>query len=232
MLSENWSSMQSHDFLMLLLALLPGLLTAEVVRILTTPIERKLLDRAVQALLYTFVTHCAWAGASGLISLMFSFQVTGVWQLLGLGASSIVLALAITWIINSDRLHVLLRRIGVSKAGSRPSVWYGAFYQYTEFIVVHLRDGRRLFGWPKEFPESAEDGHLLLTDMEWLDGENGSYAAKRTRILLDVKDIAFVEFVPEDNSQENGNARELPQRRSNERDVVTQRVVAARSPDR
>lgn len=51
---------------------------------------------------------------------------------------------------------------------SYPSEWFGVFSSYKSYVVLHLEDERRLYGWPKEWPQSAEKGHFFITQPAWL----------------------------------------------------------------
>jgi hypothetical protein len=96
---------------------------------------------------------------------------------------------------------------GITKRSSRPSEWYDAFYDvYDQFVVLHLKDERRIYGWVKLYPDLPTEGHLLVCDAEWLLDEPASEGSQKpplVRILIDVTDVKFVEFVkaqPEENS--------------------------------
>lgn len=179
-----------NSVLELLLALLPGFLTAEVIGVLVLREERKPLDRIIQALIYTFLSHVLWSTVGWL------FPDDVAVQLMGLGLCAMVWGLLLTWLINSGKAHEFLRRIGLTQTTSRPNEWYDAFYRRQWHVILHLNDGRRLFGWPLIYPQLPEKGHIFLTGAQWLDRGDDARPCPRVDFLIHVSDVRFVEFVP------------------------------------
>ena len=61
---------------------------------------------------------------------------------------------------------------------------------------MHLSDGRRLYGWPEEWPDHSDAGHFLMDQPEWLldDGQRAPlYGVEKT--LVPASDVEMVEFV-------------------------------------
>ena len=191
----------NSDLLALLLALLPGLITAELVSALTVREQRKPLERVIQALLYTFLNHVTWIVVVGLVNGALAWagrpalaDTTGV-HMVGLAVCAIAWGFGVAWIINTGRSHRFLReRLGITKTGSRPSVWYDVFYDRQQYVVVHLKDERRVYGWPLKYSEHSDRGHLFLTRAEWLEGPGGQ-ARPEFSLLINVADIQYIEFV-------------------------------------
>ena len=60
-------------------------------------------------------------------------------------------------------------------------------------VVLHLRNGRRIYGWPKQWP-GAEDARLfVIEDPKWL-GDNGPVSAGEA-LAVQADDVEMVEFV-------------------------------------
>lgn len=173
-----------------LLALLPGFLTSEVIGVLVVREERNPFERVVRALIFTFLSHVLWRLVASW------FPATVAVQLLGLATCALLWGVSLTYVINSDRLHSVLRSLQLTRAASRPSEWYDAFYRRDWHVILHLKDKRRIFGWPLLWPQRGDTGHIFLTGAEWLDGTESLVDAPRVEILIPVGDIRFVEFVP------------------------------------
>ena len=93
----------------------------------------------------------------------------------------------------------------LTRTASRPNEWYDAFYRTERHVILHLKDGRRLFGWPLLYPQQPERGHIFLTGAEWLDRGPNAPPSPRVDFLVDVRDLHFVEFVPpKEPENENG----------------------------
>jgi len=211
MIPNNLTNFYDNETLRVLLALLPGLVTVAIVHALTVREKLAPLERIIQALLYTFLNHVFWQITVVLINLNCDWKPSINGNLIGLFLCGAFLGLAMTLVINHDWLHGLLRYFRITKRTSRPNEWYDAFYRWREYVVVHLKDGRRLFGWPRLYPDTATEGHLILEDAEWLfDKPQYSPAVKRLHIMIPVGSIEFVEFVPRD-THANGEQNNVQQ---------------------
>jgi hypothetical protein len=177
--------------LQVLLALLPGFLTAQVVHVLVVREERSPFERVIQALVFTFLSHVLWH----FLKAVWLTDTTN--DLLGLAICALIWGLALTWTINVGFVHDFLRWCRLTQSDSRPSEWYDAFYDTRQHVILHLKDGRRLFGWPRIYPLRADKGHMLLEGAEWLDRpEKVAGKVREVAMLIDVHDLQFVEFVP------------------------------------
>jgi hypothetical protein len=182
----------NFDVLQTLLVLLPGFLTAEIVGALVLREERSAFDRVVQAMIYTFLSHLLWT----LISLLpFDSATPGV-NLFGLGICAVFWGLLQTYVVNSGILHDQFRKWGLTQATSRPNEWYDAFYRREWYVILHLKDGRRIFGWPLLYSQRPDKGHIFLTGAVWLDSPNEATPSQEVNFLISVTDVRFVEFVP------------------------------------
>ena len=182
-------ALTDYSLVELLLALLPGFLTAEIIAALVVREDRTPFDRVIQALIYTFLTHVLWSW------LPWSKDSSATADLAGLAVVAVLLGLLLTFLINTGVLHSLLRAIRITQAASRPNEWYDTFYKKQDHVILHLHDGRRLFGWPRIYPARPERGHILLEGAEWLDRPRGAPRIRLADFLIDVKDVRFVEFL-------------------------------------
>ena len=82
---------------------------------------------------------------------------------------AVTLGVAASYVSNRDAVHRILRRLGVTRETSCPSVWYSAFSRHHGcYVVLHLQGQRRLFGWPEELPSRPNEGHIRIAEAEWL----------------------------------------------------------------
>ena len=180
----------------LLLALLPGFLTAEIIAVLVARQDRTTFDRIIQALIYTFLTHVLWTLISG------DQPALRGQSLLGLTLVAVVLGLALAFLINTGYLYSVLRWVGtppMTQAASTPNapgVWFDTFQEKQQHAILHLQDGRRIFGWPRRYPLRPDKGHILLERAEWLGRPASASRVPLVDLLIDVKDVRFVEFLP------------------------------------
>ena len=104
---------------------------------------------------------------------------------------------------NRDALHRLLRRWKITRQSSYPSAQYSAFaYDGGCYVVLHLKDQRRLFGWPKEWPIRPDDQHFLIEQCEWLDDDGRRAITGVSHMLISAAEVEMVEFLPLDTQDE------------------------------
>ncbi|HEY3383465.1 MAG TPA: DUF6338 family protein [Vicinamibacterales bacterium] len=180
--------------------LLPGFITAALVYNLT-PVPRLVpFERVVQALIFTILVQVAvLVVRTALLALGVRVGVLGAWteeaRLVWSVLVAIGLGLSVAWATNTDRIHGLLRRCGITHQTSFSSEWYGALSQNAGFVVLHIKGERRLYGWPEEWPSTPDKGHFVVAQAEWLDGDNRIELTGVHRILVRADDVEMVELM-------------------------------------
>ncbi len=199
----NWLA---KDLPSLVLLLMPGFAAAGVFYTLTAHPKASEFERVVQALIFTVILKpltamaqwlCLWVGR--LVSL-------GVWSQNVETAVSLVFAVllgvAFAWTANKDHLHRWARKKGLTANTSYPSEWYSAFSRMMveeRWVVLHFTDGRRLYGWPEEWPDEPSKGHFVIDQPEWLLESNQRAPLYRVeRALIPATDVRIVEFLRHD----------------------------------
>lgn len=108
---------------------------------------------------------------------------------------------------NTGKIHKLLRYLKNIKEAFYSSPWFRAFSDNITYVVLHLKDKRRIYGWPKEWPSDPRDGHFLLQNACWLEEENGKNKEvpldDSEGMLIDSANVEMVEFVK--NTEEKRN---------------------------
>lgn len=184
--------------------LLPGFLTAWIFYGFTPYDRPSHFERVIQALLFTAIIQ----GAIGLA------RPTGWWP----DAYEVPLALALAvflglvaaGVANRNPLHRLMSRVGLSGETSFASEWYRAFTDHkNSFVMVELRDGRRIGGYVREWPSRPRVGHLGLQAVSWVD-ESGDplEMAEVEEALLPVEDIGIVFFLKRETPDPKGSGKE------------------------
>ena len=95
----------------------------------------------------------------------------------------------------------------MSSRTSYPSEWYGAFARQKRWVILHLNDGRRVYGWPEEWPDQSDKGHFVLDEPEWLLDTNKRAPMFRVkRFMLPAPEVKMVEFLKENEEVEQASA--------------------------
>lgn len=187
------------EMIPLLQYLIPGFLAAWIFYSLTAFKRPDTFGQIVQALIFTLVIQ-ALVASLGYLFLLIGIKgaSVGVWDAKAKTAWSIIIAVVLglvsCYIANSDRLHNWLRNKGISRQTSFPSEWYSAFSTRPRFVVLHLLDGRRLYGWPAEWPSEPTKGQFVIEDPCWLNEEEEEVESGAEVIVIDASKVQWVEF--------------------------------------
>jgi hypothetical protein len=190
----------STDVIGVISYLLPGFLAAWVFYGLTAHPRKSPFERVVQALIFTVIvqgltTITRWAleWASQWQSLgPWTKEVSLVWSLV----NAILLGLLVALFANKDWFHATLRTIGWTTRTSYPSEWFSAFNRDRRYVILHLEGGRRLHGWPFEWPDQADCGHFVVVEPSWvLDNNECAPLLTVERLLIPVKQVEMVEIL-------------------------------------
>jgi len=189
----------SKDVVALLQYLAPGFVVAWVFYGLTSHIKPSQFERVVQALIFTVVVQAVVLverAAAEAVGQRVSF---GEWssasQLFASLLTALVIGLALSACINADAFHGWSRRLGISSRSGHPCEWFGIFSEYQRYVVLQLKDGTRIYGWPKVWPSEYDKGHFFMTSAMRTVGEVTQELDALEGILVDVRDVSSVEFV-------------------------------------
>jgi Family of unknown function (DUF6338) len=189
--------------------LLPGFVSAWVYFSLTAHKKPSSFERIIQAFIFTaFVLPVRWAIMS-LALLIGQYMAIGTWTkdtgLFWGVLIALVVGLIASWITNTSTLHKFLssdklKSLRVTKRTSYPSEWFSAFNYDKRYILLHLKDKRKLYGWPEEFPDHCDTGHFILRNAAWVWPDRKRVSLHNIeRLVVPVEMVMLVEFQRWDN---------------------------------
>lgn len=196
------------DIVGIIFQLLPGFITAWIFYGLTAHPQKSPFERTIQALIFTglvqaIVLPIGWIFLFA--TTLFSTHTISWTENVSFFVSvlvSIFFGLGVSACANSNLLHQWLCDISkgrITRRTSYPSEWFSAFMRKRRMIYLHLHDGRRLFGWPQEWPDSPMSGHFVLAIPEWILEDNTRTPLIYTEwLLVPATDVRMVEFEKED----------------------------------
>jgi len=101
----------------------------------------------------------------------------------------------LAYLANNDIVHTALRGLGVTTASGRPDQWDAAFRLYRGYVTLDLFDGRRISGWPVEWPDRPGEGQFLLHGHRWVTSAGSTLSDSTSNaILVPAKEVEYVEF--------------------------------------
>ena len=195
----------SKDVVALLQYLLPGFLVAWVFYGLTSHQKPSQFERVVQALIFAVAVRVLVFLERVTLEYLGQWKALRPWDsdadLICSLLSAIVLGVIVAYVVNTDGLHKFLRDKGISKRTAHPSEWCGTLSDYARYVLLHLKDDRRLYGWPKTWPSDPEKGHFLIILPSWIDAEGKEHSLEGIDgMLINVSDVKWVEFLNEPES--------------------------------
>ena len=184
----------------LLRFLLPGFIMAWVYYGLTAHVRPSQFERLIQALIFTLLVKAGLVLVHSLVSWIGRWLLLGSWsdnaELLWSIGLALLFGTLLSWAINADALHRLLRRFGITNQTSHPSVWHSTLASGPWYLVLHLKDGRRIYGWANRWSDDPKSGHFSIEEAEWLGDENDRIPMEGVlRILVPVEDVTLVEIM-------------------------------------
>lgn len=189
----------TNEVVGVLVFLLPGLVASAIFYSLTSHPKPNEFGQVVQALMFTILSQAvAWA-----IGLLWPQMASREdWQLFFPVPVAAAVAMIAAFCSNHDAVHGILRWARVTRETSYPSEWYSAFAENDDcYVVLHFHDGRRLYGWPHEWPGRLGEGHFVIDEGEWLLHPDGESIPTGEIILVSRQDVAMVEFVRYEESE-------------------------------
>ncbi len=209
----------SKEVIGIIYQLLPGFIVAWILYGLTAHLKPSPFERIVQALIFTVIVRATVIGVRHSAFALGKYHSFGYWgdevEFIYSIALAILIGLLFTWGVNNDfplsifrppdgeprsKVFLLaqkfLSKIKLTNKTLHPTEWYSAFNSAPCYIVLHLKGERRLYGWPRQFPDDPASGHFIIEQAEWL-LDDGSSAPLHSveKILVPSSEVERIEFL-------------------------------------
>lgn len=197
------------EALNILLFLLPGFLSGQIFyslfRIEEVSVPRRFLD----ALLFSFVIYLLisvfvlWEplaqvkSSGGTLLFFFSTNNKVIWLSFG---GAVCVPIIVGFFYFNDYVHIVLRKLKITTKTSRANTWNDAFLSQDRYVIVTLKDGRRIRGYPTMFSTDPEEGFIYLYNPAWVnDDKEGDdapdyFESNCHGFLLNRENIDLIEF--------------------------------------
>jgi hypothetical protein len=86
---------------------------------------------------------------------------------------------------------------------SSPSEWFSTFQKRPVYMILHLKNQRRLQGWAEQWPDQQDKGQFAIMKPKWLlDDGNEAELFKVECILVLAQDVEMIEFLTPESEWE------------------------------
>lgn len=184
----------------IILALLPGFITTNLIDIVTPPRKYQEFVYAIRCIFYGLFSFFIIKS----IPCVNVSDISTTCMYLLLFLASIVLGIIVGLIKQNKCINKLLSIIGVKTITSVPSAWDDIFSrQYTGFIIVTLIDGTIIKGLLHNYSIVGDEvKDLYLEKLYYKKGDNEWYCdGKNAGIYIAKNQISRIEFLKENNNE-------------------------------
>ena len=172
--------------------LVPGFIAAGIYYEFTAASKPNTFERVIQALIFTVIIKAITTAAA--VYGPFNNEKWIEVGLIGTIVVGIVLGFGVAVLVNWDIPHRWFRQWGMTRETAYPTDWYTVFATWKNHLVVlHLQDGRRIYGWPKQWPGEQDDRLFVIEGPRWLG--DGEPVPAGEALAVQADDVEMVEFV-------------------------------------
>lgn len=204
--------------LKILLLLLPGFFTLWIQESLGEKKERTQSDKILIIFLYDIFIFGIYLGILNLLPNLRPFMLSVKGEnidIIGVSFWNVIIFLLISSVLgiifaifNFYGWHYkILRKWKITNATGRISVWNDILFENSDYyVIVHLADDIRVFGWLSDFSIDPEQKYLFVKDAKYLgDIQNEDVEIKGEGILLtNESKIKYIEFLTLEKENLNG----------------------------
>lgn len=186
------------DLVGIIYELLPGFVAAWIFHSLTDHSQGSPFERVVQALIFTAIVRAVVYPLQQVLFFAGMFLKYPVpWTKDTDFFLSVLLAVATGLLFsacaNTNAVHSRLPP-WLTKRTSFATQWYIFLYGRPSYVILHLKNGLRLHGWPEHWPDKPDKGHFVLMDASWLTPDNKPCPIPLTeRILIPAAQVTMIE---------------------------------------
>lgn len=200
----------TYETINILLLLVPGFIATRIIDAITQRREQNDVGRLVEALIFSFLIYAIvnlftdWqpifrAVTSGEVT-TYKFSTDHI-LLMTIAIFTALVPITIGVILHYDLFMKVLRFLRITDKTWRDSLWQDVFIEQKRFLVINLKDERRIYGWPMYYSNDPKEGFIYLYNPAWID-EDGKYVECGTHgILIQMENIDSIEFIKEDSER-------------------------------
>ncbi len=200
----------SIEAINILLLLLPGLVSSQIFYSIMGCGEKVTASKRVyDSVIFSFVSYILLAIFVTWSPMLQVTEVKGVLNYTFVNDRCLVVGNLITMlslpllagaILHNDCFHHILRLLKITTKSSRPNTWSDVFLSEDRHVIIHLKDERRIRGYPTRFSTDSEEGYIYLFNPAWINDDRQQEDAPvyietgAHGILVNKAEIDLIEF--------------------------------------
>lgn len=210
----------TYETLNLMLLLFPGLISSRIIHSVRRYKDNDPVRTIFTVIIFSSITYMVvslfhdWQPIAELNKDKdghFTYSIVTDWKvIITTFVCSVILPVIVLGLAHHDYHMAILRWLKVTNSTSRETAWDDAFTREARHLVVHLKSGLRIAGWPEYFSNTKDEGYIYIQHPAWIDGDQ-YIETKSHGILVDKKEIQLVEFLLSNTEKENIYGREQPE---------------------
>lgn len=197
----------TYETINLLMLLIPGLISGSIYALLLRRAKDSIssLERIIESLTFTFLIYVfvsltyKWEPLAQTIKVdnEITYKLSSNNSLIILTLIYMIIIPALWGAIVHYDIHMkLFRRIKLTDRTSRDTAWDDVFIdEKKRYLTIHLKDERRISGWPTYYSNNKEEGFIYLTKVAWITDENIYTETESHGILISKENIDLIEFM-------------------------------------
>lgn len=201
----------TYETLNILFILMPGFISANLIDVILRREGKDVFSKISEALIFSLLIifsveiFFSWEPivAVEVTSGTINYNITKNINLLFLTlAFSLLYAITFSATVHHDLHMKVFRYIKLTDKTSRQTAWDDVFTEQKKFIVCHLSDDRRIYGWPMYYSNDKDEGFIYLYKPSWISNDDKYIECNTHGLLLRNEDVTYVEFI-NDPGEEN-----------------------------
>ncbi len=197
----------TYETINLLMLLIPGLISGSIYALLLRRSKDNIsaLERIIESLVFTFLIYVfvsltyKWEPLAQTVKVGedITYKLSSNSNLILLTLAYMVLIPSLWGAVVHYDLHMkLFRFLKLTDRTSRDTAWDDVFIdEKKRYITIHLKDERRIAGWPTYYSNNKEEGFIYLTKADWITDDNEYIATDSHGLLINKENIDLIEFM-------------------------------------
>lgn len=200
----------TYETINVLMLLIPGLISMRILETIRRKEIESAVNKLIESFIFSFLIYIAVAfiykwepiAKAEKVGNEITYSICTDYFLLAITLGlSVLFPLVLGAVVHNDYHMVVLRFLRVTNRTSRDTAWDDVFTNHVRFLTIHLKDGRRVTGWPEYYSNSPDEGFIYLSQASWINSDNKYFDTESHGLLINRDEMELIEFMYTKNEQ-------------------------------